>query len=64
MSSIEEEDETFEHLLNECPCFLIAHRDILQNTPIKDTLDWDPRILLKFSQLPSINDALTHSNTD
>ena len=30
----EEEDETFAHLLNECPCFLTYRRDILLNKPI------------------------------
>ena len=32
----EEEEETFEHLINECPCFITYRRDILKNRPIKD----------------------------
>ena len=54
----EEEDETFEHLLNECPCFLIDRRDILFNNPIIKTLDWKPSTLLKFANIPVINEAL------
>ena len=38
----EEEEETFEHLLNECPCFLLDRRDILYNNPIINTLEWNP----------------------
>ena len=30
----EEEDETFAHLLNECPCFISYLKDILHNVPI------------------------------
>ena len=29
-----EEEETFAHILNECPCFIIARREILKNKPI------------------------------
>ena len=54
----EEEDETFEHLLNECPCFLIDRRDIIFNKPIINTLDWKPITLLKFASIPVINEAL------
>ena len=54
----EEEDETFEHLLNECPCFLIARREILMNAPIIKTLDWKPETLIQFSNIPSIETAL------
>ena len=60
----EEEDETFEHLLNDCPCFLIARRDLLQNNTITNTLAWDPKTLLKFSELPSISQALTDNHAD
>ena len=27
----EEEDETFDHLINECPCFYLDRVDLLQN---------------------------------
>ena len=51
----EEEDETFEHLLNECPCFLIDRRDIILNNPIVNTLDWKPNTLLKFASIPAVS---------
>ena len=37
----EEEKETFDHLLNECPCFQQARFDILHNQPIINTLNWN-----------------------
>ena len=54
----EEEEETFEHLLNECPCFNSYRRDILGNKVIVRTLDWKPQTLINFSYIPAINDAL------
>ena len=54
----EEEDETFAHLLNECPCFLTARRDILRKITIINTVKWKPQTLLAFSNIESINDAL------
>ena len=54
----EEEEETFEHLLNECPCFLIDRRDILFSNPIINTLEWKPSTLLQFASIPVINEAL------
>ena len=38
----EEEDETFDHLINECPCFYLDQVDLLQNQPIVNTTDWNP----------------------
>ena len=54
----EEEEETFAHLLNECPCFITARRDILGNIPIISTVKWKPQTLLAFSNLESIDAAL------
>ena len=54
----EEEEETFAHLLNECPCFITARRDILGNIPIINTVKWKPQTLLAFSNLESIDTAL------
>ena len=56
----EEEDETFAHLLNECPCFISYRRDILHNIPIINTLSWSHKQLLKFSYIPSIEEALSY----
>ena len=60
----EEEDETFEHLLNECPCFLMDRRDIIFNNPIINTLEWKPDTLLKFANIPAINEALVRVAPD
>ena len=53
----EEEDETFAHLLNECPCFISFRRDILHNKPIINTLSWSPSQLLTFLYIPGIDNA-------
>ena len=52
----EEENETFEHVLNECPCFIADRRDLFQDRIIENTLDWKP---IQFSYIPSINEALS-----
>ena len=54
-----EEEETFEHLLNECPCFITHRRKIIMNRPISNTNKWKPSTLLKFSYIDVIDEALT-----
>ena len=54
----EEEDETFEHLLNECPCFITYQCEILGNRPIINTLEWKANTLIEFSYIPAIDQAL------
>ena len=54
----EEEDETFAHLLNECPCFLTDRRNILKNIPIINSIKWKPKTLLTFSYLEAIDEAV------
>ena len=54
----EEEDETFAHLLNECPCFISVRRDILKNISIINTIKWKQKILIAFSNLEPIDEAL------
>ena len=56
----EEEEETFEHLLNECPCFITYRRDIFQSKLIVKTLDWKAKTLLEFSYIPAIEEALKY----
>ena len=41
----EEEDETFDHLIFECPCFRTARQDIFLDREIQGTLDWKPHEL-------------------
>ena len=55
----EEENETFEHLINECPCFITARQEIFKDRIIENTLDWKPISLLKFSYIQQIDEALT-----
>ena len=55
----EEEEETFDHKINECPCFYLDRCDLLQNQPIINTLNWDPETLLKFANIDTIKDALS-----
>ena len=55
----EEEPETFDHLLNECPCFQQARFDILQNQPIQNTLNWSSEDIIAFSHIPAIDEAMT-----
>ena len=54
----EEENETFAHLINECPCFITMRRDLLKNIPIINTLIWKAKTLLKFSYVEGIDEAL------
>ena len=59
----EEEDETFIHLLNECPVFYSHRLDLLNGSPVVDSADWKPRTLVRFAQHPEIERALqAHSN--
>ena len=53
-----EEDETFYHLINECPRFVIYRREHLNNEIISYKITWSVQKLLNFSYLPGINHAL------
>ena len=54
----EEEEETFIHLLNECPVFNTFRNDLLKGSLVVGTVDWDPRVLVRFAQHPDIELAL------
>ena len=45
-----EEQETFIHLLNECPAFYQRRLALLNGAPVIGTLPWKPRTLLKCPQ--------------
>ena len=49
---------TFAHLLNECPCFISHRRDILHNKSIINSIKWKAKILLRFSCIQGIDEAL------
>ena len=53
-----EEDETFLHLVNDCPRFINARREYLQNELISNDHAWDVQKLLDFSFSPGVNEAL------
>ena len=53
-----EEDETFLHLVNDCPRFLLDRRDKFLDQLICNDHMWSVQTLLDFSFLPGINDAL------
>ena len=54
----EEDEETFIHLLNECPVFNTMRQELLQDEPIINTIEWKPKTILKFANNPQIMDAL------
>ena len=56
-----EEDETFDHLINDCPCFYLDRVDLLQNQPIVNTTDWNTKALLKFAKIDTIKNALCYN---
>ena len=55
----EEEDETFDHLINNCPCFYLDRVDLIQNQPIINLNNWEHKTLLKFANIETIKDALS-----
>ena len=55
----EEEEETFAHLLNDCPCFNTYRRDLLHNKPVINTIKWKATMLIQFSRIDVIDEALT-----
>ena len=53
-----EEDETFIHLLNECPRFTVKRREILYNREVSNNHKWSIQELIEFSFLPGVDNAL------
>ena len=43
----EEGEETFDHLINECPCFYLDRCDLIKDQLIINSLDWNPDIFFK-----------------
>ena len=55
----EEEDESFIHLVNECPVFLEKRIEIFKDDwPIENSLTWKPSALVDFAYHPPIAEAL------
>ena len=47
----EEEDETSDHFINECPCFYLDRCEILKNEPIINDINWTPDQLQYYTLL-------------
>ena len=60
----EEEEETFIHLLNECPVFHTNRLTLLKGSLVVDTVDWDPKAIIKFAQIPEIEEALIRTSNE
>ena len=54
----EEEEETFDHFVKDCPCLWQERRDHFGLNHITNTHDWEINKLIKYSELQAINDAL------
>ena len=53
----EDSDETFIHLITECPRLWHTQRDAFQGNPPCADMQWSVRTLLEFSYIPTINEA-------
>ena len=60
----EEDDETFIHLLNECPVFREHRLALLKGSVVVDTLELDPKILVRYAKHPDIEDALQRRSNE
>ena len=54
----EEEEETFIHILNECPVFHKHRLTLLKGFLVVDLVDWKPNTILNFARHPDIEEAL------
>ena len=54
--------KSIQSLINECPCFYLDQVDLLQNQPIVNTTDWNPKTLLKFAKIDTIKNALSYND--
>ena len=55
----EEEEETFIHLISECPVFTELRLEVFKRRAFTSLEEWKPHQLLKFAQHPQIYAALT-----
>ena len=53
-----EKDETFHHLVTDCPAFNLSRREIFLTDEVKTQEDWSVRNMLIFSYLPGIREAI------
>lgn len=60
----EEEQETFIHLLNECPVFRERRTELFSDMIIENSLEWDPARIVEFAQHPQIEEALASRSNE
>ena len=53
-----EQDETFPHLLYDCPCFYLTRLEFFQDSLPTNDMKWSVRKLIDFSYTPAIDRAL------
>ena len=53
-----ENDETFYHLITDCPVFFKSRREIFLECPFNDDNKWSVRNMLLFSYLPGVREAI------
>ena len=53
-----EAEETFFHLITECPVFFESRRQIFLEDPFDDKNQWSVRDMLLFSHLPGVREAI------
>ena len=60
----EEEEETFHHLILECPCFYTDRTRIMKNKLWEGTHHWKLDEIYEFSKIQSINKALNQDSSE
>lgn len=60
----EEEQETFIHLLNECPVVRERRTELFSDMIIENSLEWDPARIVEFAQHPQIEEALASRSNE
>ena len=56
-----QENETFYHLITDCPSFYDSRRSIFLDQTIDTSETWSVRDILNFSYLPGVNEAIERS---
>ena len=59
----EEREETFVHLITECPCLEITRQEIFLDKVINRDMKWSIRKVLEFTHYPVIFNMLTSKKT-
>lgn len=59
----EEEEETFDHFVNECPCITQTRKNYFGLDKIINSHQWKICTVLAFSNIPAINSALEETDS-